>query len=274
MFGSKRREKFANLVVAFQGMPKRQLRVELVAVAPPIASTREIAVCDEFCDDALAGTFGNAHGFGDIPQPHTGIFGNTQQNMRVISEKGPVGHLPSIEDIRYAIHAILSTCHSICPTEGWRRLFASVLLAVAVINAAIGYAQERRAEGALDCIRKMHSLHAHSRREEVWVDVNAEARVPVDVTRLMSGDKVSIDVCLTGSINSREKEAALTGLPVPAEKTIHPGSPMPGSATGTRLELRCLDPDTPVRLLLHPAHEPRIPTQPLSVCTSEATLGL
>ncbi len=118
--GSKRYEKLANLVVAFQRMPKRQLRVELIAVAPSIASTREIAVCDEFGHDALGGTFGNAHFSGDIAQPHPGIFGNAQQNVRVISEEGPVGHLLIIDDTRYAIHAIVSMYYSVFIKEGWR----------------------------------------------------------------------------------------------------------------------------------------------------------
>ena len=120
MVGSKHYEKLANLVVAFQGMPKWQLWVELIAVAPSIASTREIAVCDEFGDDALGGTFGNAHFSCDIAQPYSGIFGNAQQNVRVISEKGPVGHLLIIDDTRYAIHAIVSMYYSVCIEEGWR----------------------------------------------------------------------------------------------------------------------------------------------------------
>ena len=92
VLGPKRYEKLADLVVAFQGMAKRQLWVELIAVAPSIALTSEIAVCDEFGDDALSGTFGNAHCYCDIAQSYPGIFGNAQQNVRVISQKSPVGH--------------------------------------------------------------------------------------------------------------------------------------------------------------------------------------
>ena len=114
MVGSKHSEKLTNLVVAFQGMPKRQLWVELIAVAPSIAATREIAVCDEFSDDALGGTFGNAHFSCDIAQPYSGIFRNAQQNVRVISEKGPVGHLLIIADTRPTIHAIVSMYYSAC----------------------------------------------------------------------------------------------------------------------------------------------------------------
>jgi hypothetical protein len=96
------------LVVAFQGMPQRKLWVELIAVAPSIASTREITICDEFGDDALGGALGDAHLHCDIAHPNPGVLGNAEQNVCVISEKGPVGHFPIIDDTRSSIHAIVS----------------------------------------------------------------------------------------------------------------------------------------------------------------------
>jgi len=67
VFGPKCLEQFADLVVALQGMPKRQIRVELVAVASSVPLACEVPVCDKFGDDALGGSFGDAHGFGDVP---------------------------------------------------------------------------------------------------------------------------------------------------------------------------------------------------------------
>ena len=99
---------------------------------------------------------------------------------------------------------------------------ASVILAVAVINAVIGYLQEGRAERALDGIRKMLSLHAQVRRDGVWVDVNAEVLVPGDIVRVKSGDKVPADVRLIEATNLRAEESALTGESVPAGKKISP----------------------------------------------------
>jgi magnesium-transporting ATPase (P-type) len=43
-----------------------------------------------------------------------------------------------------------------------------VILAVAVINAVVGFVQEGRAEKALEGIRKMLSLEAQVRREGQW----------------------------------------------------------------------------------------------------------
>jgi magnesium-transporting ATPase (P-type) len=41
---------------------------------------------------------------------------------------------------------------------------AGVILAVAIINAIVGFIQEGKAEEALEGIRKMLSLRAHTRR--------------------------------------------------------------------------------------------------------------
>ena len=109
VYGSKRCEKLANVVVAFQWMPQRPFRVELITVAPSVALTREITIGDEFGDDALRGSFGDAHLSGDIAQPHPGVVENAEQNVCVIGEKGPVGHCFIIGDTRSTIHAIVVT---------------------------------------------------------------------------------------------------------------------------------------------------------------------
>ncbi len=101
---------------------------------------------------------------------------------------------------------------------------ASVIIAVAVINAVIGYVQEGRAERALDGIRMMLSLHAQVRRDGVWSDVNSEVLVPGDIVRMKSGDKVPADVRLIEAVNLRAEESALTGESVPADKKISPAA--------------------------------------------------
>ena len=101
---------------------------------------------------------------------------------------------------------------------------ASVIIAVAVINAVIGYVQEGRAERALDGIRMMLSLHAQVRRDGVWSDVNSEVLVPGDIVRVKSGDKVPADVRLIEAVNLRAEESALTGESVPADKKISPAA--------------------------------------------------
>ncbi|MHA7133619.1 cation-translocating P-type ATPase [Oerskovia turbata] len=95
----------------------------------------------------------------------------------------------------------------------------TVILSVAVINAAIGLIQEGRAEKALDGIRSMLSVHAQVRRDGAWAQIDADDLVPGDVVRVRSGDRVPADLRLLTGINLRIDESALTGESVPASKS-------------------------------------------------------
>ena len=94
-----------------------------------------------------------------------------------------------------------------------------VIMAVAVINAVIGYVQEGRAEKALAGIRGMLSSTAQVRRDGAWKVVDAAGLVPGDIVRLAPGDKVPADMRLTVSSQLRVDEAALTGESVPSSKS-------------------------------------------------------
>ncbi|WP_313662951.1 cation-transporting P-type ATPase [Cellulosimicrobium cellulans] len=96
----------------------------------------------------------------------------------------------------------------------------TVILAVAVINAAIGFIQEGRAESALEGIRNMLSVNAEVRRDGAWARVDADDVVPGDVVRVRSGDRVPADVRLLQATNLRVEESALTGESVAAAKKV------------------------------------------------------
>jgi magnesium-transporting ATPase (P-type) len=96
----------------------------------------------------------------------------------------------------------------------------TVILAVAVINAAVGFLQEGQAERALDGIRTMLSLDAQARRDGEWQVVDAETLVPGDVVRVRSGDRVPADLRLIEATNLQVEEAALTGESVAATKQV------------------------------------------------------
>jgi magnesium-transporting ATPase (P-type) len=105
---------------------------------------------------------------------------------------------------------------------------ASIIFAVVVLNALLGFIQEGRAEKALDSIRNMLSAEARTVRGGDTRMLPAEQLVPGDIVLLESGDKIPADLRLVDAKNLRTEEAALTGESVPAEKTI---DPVPANAT-------------------------------------------
>ena len=103
-------------------------------------------------------------------------------------------------------------------------LDASIIFAVVILNSALGFVQEGRAEKALDSIRNMLSAEARTLRGGETRLIPAEDLAPGDIVLLESGDKIPADLRLIDAKNLRTEEAALTGESVPAEKTTDPVS--------------------------------------------------
>jgi magnesium-transporting ATPase (P-type) len=101
-------------------------------------------------------------------------------------------------------------------------LDASIILAVVVLNALLGFLQEGKAEKALDSIRNMLSAEARTLRGGETRLVPSEDLVPGDIVLLESGDKIPADLRLVDVKNLRTEEAALTGESVPIDKTTEP----------------------------------------------------
>ncbi|MFN7087045.1 MAG: cation-transporting P-type ATPase [Burkholderiales bacterium] len=96
---------------------------------------------------------------------------------------------------------------------------SGVIIGVVLINAAIGFIQEGKAESALEAIRKMLSLNALVVRDGRRRSVAAEQLVLGDVVVLASGDKVAADLRLIEAKTLRIDEAVLTGESGPVEKS-------------------------------------------------------
>ncbi|HVH45334.1 MAG TPA: cation-translocating P-type ATPase [Labilithrix sp.] len=90
---------------------------------------------------------------------------------------------------------------------------------IVVLNAVLGYYQERRAEQALDALKKMQTPNARVRRGDVVKIVPAAELVPGDVLEMEAGDAVPADARLLQTINLATQEASLTGesLPIPKD---------------------------------------------------------
>ena len=101
-------------------------------------------------------------------------------------------------------------------------LDAAVIFGVVVINAAIGFVQEGKAEGALEAVRAMLATRATALREGQRHEVDATDLVPGDIVLLESGDRVAADLRLFRVHNLRVEESALTGESMAAEKSVEP----------------------------------------------------
>jgi magnesium-transporting ATPase (P-type) len=99
-------------------------------------------------------------------------------------------------------------------------LDTSVIIGVVIINAAIGFLQEGKAERALDAIRSMLSMQALALRDGKRLLLPAEELVPGDIVYLRSGDKVPADIRLVQAKTLQIQEAALTGESLPVTKEV------------------------------------------------------
>lgn len=98
----------------------------------------------------------------------------------------------------------------------------SVILAVVIANAVIGFVQEGKAEKAMDAIRKMLALKASVLRGGERRAVDGDNLVSGDIVLLEAGDKVPADLRLLQVSSLQIQEAILTGESVPVEKHTGP----------------------------------------------------
>jgi len=86
-----------------------------------------------------------------------------------------------------------------------------------VINAVLGFVQERRAAGVVEALRKRLQVSARVRRDSSWQVIPARELVPGDTVRVRPGDTLPADVkLLTGAMSV--DQSALTGESKDADK--------------------------------------------------------
>lgn len=93
-----------------------------------------------------------------------------------------------------------------------------VIALVAIVNAAIGFLQENKAEKALEDIRNLLSHKATVVRDGERMDIDANLLTVGDIVLLNPGDKVPADLRLFSTNNLKIEESLLTGESVPSEK--------------------------------------------------------
>jgi magnesium-transporting ATPase (P-type) len=101
-------------------------------------------------------------------------------------------------------------------------LDAGVILAVVVLNVAIGLYQEGKAEKSLQAIKKLLAPKTQVWRDGKLQTLPADVLVPGDVLQVASGDHLPADVRWLDVANLHVDESALTGESVPVNKTTEP----------------------------------------------------
>jgi Ca2+-transporting ATPase len=119
--------------------------------------------------------------------------------------------------------AVVATVNGASSAQGdatWLARYgdAIAIALIVVLNAVLGFYQERRAEAALDALKKMQTPNARVRRGDQVKIIPAVEVVPGDVLELEAGDAVPADARLLQTINLATLEAALTGESLPITK--------------------------------------------------------
>ncbi len=163
-------------------------------------------------------------------------FGTSENGLTVVEAKerlaryGPnrLAEEEKISRIKILIHQFKSPLIYILLIAGLVTILlqeyidSSVILAVVILNAFIGFIQEFKAEESVRALKKMVVPKARVIRNGKEKEINSEEVVPGDVVYLSSGARVPADLRLFHVLELRVEEAMLTGESVPAEKMVLP----------------------------------------------------
>lgn len=97
-------------------------------------------------------------------------------------------------------------------------LEGTLILAIVILNALLGFIQEFRAERALETLKKITITTVRVLRDGIQKEIDSRNLVVGDVIFLEEGNKVPADVRLSQSLHLEIDEAALTGESLPVAK--------------------------------------------------------
>ena len=102
------------------------------------------------------------------------------------------------------------------------RIDAQIILAAILINVAVGFVQENKAQTALASLSEMVTLKVRVVRDGLEKIIESRYLVPGDVIVLEAGDKVAADARIFELAELETAEAALTGESSPVRKKLEP----------------------------------------------------
>ena len=114
----------------------------------------------------------------------------------------------------------------------------SIIMAMLVLNAIIGFWQEYRATNALEALKSQLALTAHAIRDGKRREIPARELVPGDTIRLRIGDVVPADGKVFSGDYLSVDESALTGESLPVEKSA--GDPVYSGSSVKQGEMNAL----------------------------------
>src|SRR3954454_8223647 len=96
---------------------------------------------------------------------------------------------------------------------------AIAIIAIVIVNACLGFYQERRAEKSLQALKELSAPQVHVLREGQWIKTPSKEIVPGDVLKFSSGDRIGADIRLIDVKSLEIEESALTGESLPVQKS-------------------------------------------------------
>lgn len=96
----------------------------------------------------------------------------------------------------------------------------AIIFTLLLVNAVVGFWQERKADNAIELLKKRLAPEARVLREGAWRKIPSRELVPGDIVRVRLGDIVPADVKLMKGDYLLADESALTGESLPVEKHI------------------------------------------------------
>lgn len=94
----------------------------------------------------------------------------------------------------------------------------AIILAVIVMNGAVGVIQEGKAKRGLEALKKLTSPTAVVKREGIYREIPASELVVGDLVSLEAGCQIPADLRLISSHSMKVEESALTGESIPVSK--------------------------------------------------------
>jgi hypothetical protein len=86
-------ENIDDLVAGVEWVAERLVEADFVDIVAAAFGELDVAGLDEVVDDAVSGAFADADLSGDLGQANFGILGDADQNVGVVGQKRPRGHL-------------------------------------------------------------------------------------------------------------------------------------------------------------------------------------